>query len=61
MKAMLSKPPTITSGPGTYSPKEAAVHGVELPQSFGGRSKHIIEKDEKPSFKSLNRDRELER
>jgi len=48
-------------GPGTYSPKEAAVHGVELPQSFGGRSKHIIEKEQKPSFKPLNRDKELER
>ena len=49
------------SGPGTYSPKAAAAHGVELPQSFGGRTKHIIETDEKPSFKPLNRDKELER
>jgi len=48
-------------GPGTYNPKEAKVNGVELPQSFGGRSKHIIESDSLPSFKPLNRDRELQR
>ena len=48
-------------GPGTYSPKDNQIHGVELPQSFGGRSKHIIQTDKLPSFKPLNRDKELER